>query len=90
MLSQEIIRVGEDSIIDMYTGKGTLNSLRYQSFCKKVLVNTKVLEAKSLSPTSAAAKYHTVRVCCQVLEWKGETVDPLECAYGAGRTVKEG
>ena len=32
---QDIIRAGEEAIIDMYTGKGTLNSLRYQTFCKK-------------------------------------------------------
>ena len=65
---QDIIRAGEEAIIDMYTGKGTLNSLRYQTFCKKVLVNNNVLEAKSLPPTSAAAKYHTMRIYCQVLE----------------------
>ena len=78
---QDIIRAGEEAIIDMYTGKGTLNSLRYQTFCKKVLVNNNVLEAKSLPPTSAAAKYHTMRIYCQVLEWKGETVDPLEWGW---------
>ena len=78
---QDIIRAGEEAIIDMYTGKGTLNSLRYQTFCKKVLVNNKVLEAKSLPPTSEAAKYHTMRVYCQMLEWKGETVDPLEWGW---------
>ena len=54
---QDIIRAGEEAII----GKGTFNSLRYQTFCKKVLVNNKVLEAKSLPPASAAAKYHTIR-----------------------------
>ena len=72
LLRKDIIRAGEEAIIDMYTGKGTLSSLRYQTFCKKVLVNNKVLEARSLPPTSAAAKYHTMRVYCQVLERKGE------------------
>ena len=75
---QDIIKAGEEAIIAMYNGKGTLNSLRYQTFCKKVLVSNKVLEAKTLPPTSAAAKYHTMRVYCQVLEWEGETVYPLE------------
>ena len=32
---QDVIRAGEEAIIDMYTGKGTLNSLRYQTFRKK-------------------------------------------------------
>ena len=75
---REIIRAGEEAIIAMYNGKGTLDSLRYQTFCKKVLISNKVLKAKSLPPTSAAAKYHTMRAYYQVLEWKGETVDPLE------------
>ena len=35
VMKQDIIRAGEEAIIDMYTGKGTLNSLRYQTFCKK-------------------------------------------------------
>ena len=34
---QDIIRAGEEAIIDMCTEKGTLNSLRYQTFCKKYL-----------------------------------------------------
>ena len=59
---QDIIKAGEEAIIAMYNGKGTLDSLRYQTFCKKVLVSNKVLEAKTLPPTSAAAKYHTMRV----------------------------
>ena len=75
---QDIIRAGEEAIIAMYNGKGTLDSLTHQTICKKVLISNKVLEAKSLPPSSAAAKYHTMRVYYQVLEWKGETVDPLE------------
>ena len=62
-------------------------TVRYQQFGKKLLVSNKVLEAKSLPPTSAAAKYHTMRVYCQGLEWKGENVNPLEWT---GRTMKEG
>ena len=69
---QDLIRAGEEVIIVMYNGKGILDSLRYQTFCKKLLESNKVLEAKPLPPTSAAVKYHTMRVYCQVLEWKGE------------------
>ena len=75
---QDLIRAGEEAIIAMYNGKGTLDSLRYHTFCKKLLVSNKVLEAKPLPPTSAAAKYHTMRVYCQVFEWKRENVNPLE------------
>ena len=32
---QDIIKAGEEAIITMYNGKGTLDSLRYQTFCKK-------------------------------------------------------
>ena len=62
----------------MYNGKGKLDSLRYQTFCKKLLESSKVLEVNRLPPTSAAVKYHTMRVYCQVLEWKGENAHPLE------------
>ena len=75
---QDIIKAREEAIIAMYNGKDTLDSLKYQTVCKKVLVSNKVLEAKTLPSTSAAAKYHTMRVYCQVLEWEGETVYPLE------------
>ena len=75
---QDLITAGEKVVIVMYNGKGTLDSLRYQTFCKKVLESNKVLEANPLPPTSAAVKYHTMRVYCQVLEWKGENVHPLE------------
>ena len=51
---QDIIKAGEEAIIAMYNEKGTLDSLRYQKFCKKVLISNKVLEAKSLPPTFAA------------------------------------
>ena len=32
---QDIIRAGEEAIIAMYNGKSTLDSLTYQTFCKK-------------------------------------------------------
>ena len=49
---QDIIRTGEEAIMPMYNGKGTLYSLTYQTICKKVLISN---EAKSLQPSSAAA-----------------------------------
>ena len=35
VIKQDIIRAGEEAIIAMYNGKGTLDSLTYQTFCKK-------------------------------------------------------
>ena len=75
---QDLIKAGGEVIIAMYNGKGTLDSLRYQAFCKKLLVSNRVLEAKPLPPTSATAKYHIMRIYCQVFEWKGENGNPLE------------
>ena len=84
---QDITRAGEDAIIAMYNGKGTLDSLTYQTFCKKVLISNKVLEAKSLPPSSAAAKYHTMRFITKCLNGKEKL---LAHWNRAGRTTKEG
>ena len=57
IMTHAITRAGKEAIVTMHNRKGTLNSLGYKTFCKNVLVSNKVLEAKSLPPTSAAAKY---------------------------------
>jgi len=38
-------------------------------------------DPKVLPPTSAAAKYHSLRVYCQILEWKCIPVDPSEWGW---------
>ena len=57
IMTHAITRAGKEAIDTMYNQKGTLNSLGYKTFCKNVLVSNKVLEVKSLPPTSTAAKY---------------------------------
>ena len=47
-----------------------LDSLRYKRFCDKVSKSTSPVDPQSLPPTSAAAKYHSLRVCYQVMVWK--------------------
>lgn len=70
----DIIKAGEDALVCLYNGSKTddLDSLRYKRYCEKVKKGSKALEAKSLPPTSAAARYHSLRVFLQISEWKGD------------------
>ena len=52
-----------------------LDALRYKRFREKVASSTKYVEARSLPPTSAAAKFHSLRVYYQVQEWRGHASD---------------
>ena len=45
---------------------------KLQKICEKVSRNTAFVEARSLPPTSAASKYHSLLVFCQVQLWKEE------------------
>ena len=47
-----------------YNGKNgeNLDSLRYKQFCQKIATNTIHVQLQTLPPTSAAAKYHSLRV----------------------------
>ena len=66
----------------MYNGKPgeTLDCLRYKCFCEKVATNNTFIHPQTLPPTSAAAKYHSLRVYLQIQEWKGcgREFQPLE------------
>ncbi len=70
---ENIIKAGEKALICLYGGVQTesLDSLRYRRFCVKVSAVTSAVEPKTLPPTSAAVKYHSLRVYYQVQEWKG-------------------
>ena len=72
----DVVKAGENALVCLYNGilGEELNLLRYKRFCEKVAISSSHIEAKSLPPTSAAAKYHSLRVYYQVQEWKG-TVD---------------
>ena len=61
----------------------TLNSLRYKRYCDKVKKGSKAVEAKNLPPSSAAARYHSLRVFFQIQEWKGDVsgLEPSEWGW---------
>jgi hypothetical protein len=74
----DVVAAGENALVCLYNGKPGegLNSLRHNRFCEKVATSTSHVQPQSLPPTSAAAKYHSLRVYYQVQQWKG-TVDEL-------------
>lgn len=83
--SQEaIVKAGEDALVYLYGGseQDNLDSLRYRRFCEKVKYGSKAVEAKCLPPTSAAARYHSLRVYIQINYWKGNTsLEPEEWGW---------
>ncbi|GFN80279.1 hypothetical protein PoB_000678500 [Plakobranchus ocellatus] len=64
----DIIASGEKALISVYGGRAgdTLDMLRYKRFWEKVTSSITTVQVRSLSPTSAAAKYHSLRVYLQV------------------------
>ena len=79
---KEISTVGEQALVILYNGTPgeSLDYLRYKRFYEKVSTNTSCIHPQTLPPTSAAAKYHSLRVYFQILEWKGsgDKISPLE------------
>ena len=69
---EAIVRAGEDVLVYLYNGseQDDLNSLRYKRFCEKVKSGSKAVEAKCLTPTSAASRYHSLRVFLQINVWR--------------------
>ncbi|KAL8599888.1 hypothetical protein ACOMHN_016233 [Nucella lapillus] len=59
---------GEKALVCLYNGRtgDTLDSLRYQRFHEKVSSCATSVQIQSLPPTTAAAKYHSLRVYLQV------------------------
>lgn len=72
-VKEDIITAGENAIGGGKTSD-TLDELRY-SFSTKVANKNMVqaVQAQSLPPTSAAAKFHNLRVYYQVQDWNGNT-----------------
>ena len=64
----DVVDAGEKALIIVYNGKltDTLDSLRYQRFCEKVASKRSHVKPQALPPTSAAAKYYSLRVYLQV------------------------
>ena len=58
-----------------------LDELRYTKFCHKVTTSTTPVFPQSIPPTSAACYYHSLRVYCQIQEWKGNEINQSEWGW---------
>ena len=68
-----VIDAREAALVCLYSGKegDNLDGLRYAKFCDKVATNKVHIRSQNLPPTSAAARYHSMRVYLQVQQWLG-------------------
>ena len=82
--SETVQSAGGKALVILYGGNSSesLDALRYRLFCSKVAVGTTFVQVHTLPPTSAAARFHSLRVYLQVQEWLGNrrTVEPTQ--YG--------
>ena len=67
----DVIDAGEAALVCLYSGKegDNCDGLRYAKFCDKVATNKVHIRPQTLPPTSAAARYHNIRVYLQVQQW---------------------
>jgi hypothetical protein len=74
---EDIIKAGEMALVSLYGGTVDegLDSLRYRQFSEKAAKSTSLVEPQTIPPTSSAAKYHSLRVYYQMMEWKGQNSD---------------
>ena len=88
----DIVVAGEKAVVCLYNGGegDSIDQLRYNKFCQKVATSNKRVEAESLPPTSAATKFHSLRVFHQVQQWKGVNVDMHMNSIDWGWKVKDG
>ena len=75
--NEDIVQSGEVALVLLYgeSEDDRLDALRYKRFRENVASSKKYVEARSLPPTSAAAKFHSLRVYYQVQEWRGHASD---------------
>ena len=80
---EQACAAGEKALITIYDGKEevALEKMRYNVFCEKLVSAKTQIRPEVLPPTSAAAKYHSMRVYCQVMMWKGEEIDPSKWGW---------
>ena len=79
----EIISAGEKALVLLCNGKlgQSLDVLRYQRYKEKMVTNTAKVDPNSLPPTSAAAKFHSLRVYAQVVQWRGQDINIEEWGW---------
>lgn len=72
----EIVAAGEKALLCLYGSRDKdLNQLRLRKFQELVRTSKKSVQPKNLPPTSAAAKFHSLRVYYQVQTWQSEGLD---------------
>ena len=71
---EDTVKVGEEAILCVYNGSAMddPDSLRYERYSEKVKKFSNAVEAYKLAPTSAATRYHSLRVYSQVNKENGE------------------
>ena len=71
---EDTVKVGEEALLCVYNGsaKNDPDSLRYERYSEKVKKFSNAVEAYKLPPTSAATRYHNLRVYSQVNEENGK------------------
>ena len=64
----DIVLAGENALASLYGGKPgeKLDGMRYQRYCEKLATNCSQIQPQNLSPTSAAARHHSLRVYLQM------------------------
>ena len=79
----DIISAGEKAIVFVYKGKSDdeLDFLRLKRFQQKVSSSRTCVKPGVLPPTSAAARYHSMRVYLQVQQWMGNQMQPVEWGW---------
>jgi hypothetical protein len=82
---QTVVEAGEKALVALLNGKpgDSLDVLRYQRFTEKSATAATAVQIHTLPPTSAAAKYHSLRVYFQVQEWicLEQKLDPLDWGW---------
>ena len=71
---EDTVKVGEEALLSVHllTANDDLDSLRYERYSEKVKKVSNAVEAFNLPPTSAATRYHSLRVYFQVNERNGK------------------
>ena len=79
---ERIVAAGERALAILYNGKDDdLHQMRYSMFCDKRISSKMQIKPEVLPPTSSAAKYHSMRVFCQVMQWKGREIDSTKWGW---------
>ena len=83
-MKEAIETAGENILVLLYGGLPVegLNILRFRKFSTKVMSSSTHVQVQTLPPTSAAAKYHSLRVYFQVQEWIVDETSFLPTDWG--------